>query len=117
MTDQTDAEFLREVVHNYLVAVSAAGWPEQARIVQEIYQPRLRAIAARLEAEEWRPIETAPKDGRDVMLWDSDLKQAIKAEWCDMADEWVPSDDGYLELTHWRPLPAPPADVKDAGDG
>lgn len=66
----------------------------------------------------WRPIETAPKDGTDVLLfrrlpWDPMPRPIVAGyfgttEDCGWAayddpDKWI---DG--EVTHWMPLPEPP---------
>lgn len=70
---------------------------------------------------EWRPIETAPKDRTVVDLW------AMGRRWPDM--EWevtCPSHPdgvwkragtdwydamGWLDPTHWMPLPPPPEET------
>lgn len=72
--------------------------------------------------EGWRPIETAPKDGTTIDLWDDDWKIRIcNARWAfhywlegrPQGDKaWGPDHrDGPFcsHLTHWMPLPAAPA--------
>ena len=57
---------------------------------------------------EWQPIETAPKDGRNVLIFNED---GIEIGWWSRGtSEWC-RQDMYLSTaqpTHWMPLPAPP---------
>lgn len=55
---------------------------------------------------EWQPIETAPKDGRDILVMDGDW---LTIGWWS-GEEWC-RQDLHLSLsnpTHWMPLPEPP---------
>lgn len=72
----------------------------------------------------WRPIETAPKDGTRVLVFDpihgqraASLMTSIE----DRDEQWVYArilgSDAVAFIchpTHWRPLPAPPSDGPDA---
>jgi hypothetical protein len=64
---------------------------------------------------EWRPIETAPRDGTEVLLYTT----AFNGEWIVVQGAYFSSpkqiDDGWEtafgfhgEPTHWQPLPPPP---------
>jgi hypothetical protein len=63
---------------------------------------------------EWQPIETAPKDGRKILVWpywSDGLPESVS--WRDMkrtSGRWEGS--GLFctgaSPTHWMPLPAPP---------
>jgi len=53
---------------------------------------------------EWRPIETAPKDGRDVLTWDGDSVYLASFD----KDKWWVLVEFTVEPTHWMPLPEPP---------
>lgn len=67
---------------------------------------------------EWQPIETAPKDGTQVLLirWVPDTR---RHGWMDI-DRWATKEEGrgwvgfgsfnpeFWPATHWMPLPAPP---------
>ncbi len=70
---------------------------------------------------EWQPIETAPKDGRSILLggglWDDeDVSEVIGlAHWDEKSKGWLVAchEGGYVcawytDATHWMPLPEPP---------
>ncbi len=57
------------------------------------------------DAERWRPIESAPRDGRAVILAHMGGKPYI-GKWCH--DTWVDERGLSRGPSHWRPLPAPP---------
>lgn len=85
-----------------------------------------------VQALQWQPIETAPKDGRQILLTNG---QAVAQGWWEHEEPYIyekrdiggvyigqdESDgfDGWLDCeggmqpdpTHWMPLPAPPADA------
>lgn len=50
----------------------------------------------------WQPIETAPKDGTDLLLWEPSLGQSVIAH--SVNGEWP----WFYKPTHWMPLPDPP---------
>jgi hypothetical protein len=57
---------------------------------------------------EWKPIETAPKDGTRALLWIEPTEIAMPFAWD--GERWM-GDDYPLNMawpTHWMPLPAPP---------
>ncbi len=69
----------------------------------------------------WQPIETAPKDGSEVLLylgppWNGIEKAAWYVHWGNWQAGGIPSDTARDELygigaavpTHWMPLPPPP---------
>ena len=70
-------------------------------------------IAALVDAMEelgggWRPIETAPKDNSEVLVFTNNATMYV-AYWYTTAKEW--RQQGHkLESTptHWMPLPAKP---------
>ncbi|MEC3912356.1 DUF551 domain-containing protein [Sphingobium sp. CR2-8] len=90
----------------------------------------LPALLDRVEAGEWRPIETAPKDGTWVLIYAPDLEigvtmgcyyreeernsesgRFVGGEWT--GAEWDGAVSGYLRPTHWRPLPDAPQQKAD----
>ena len=76
----------------------------------------MREAAARiaeLEAEvarfRWQPIETAPKDGTELLLLDK-ADQPWIGFWNRRTSMWDDGDfrDNLKGLTNWMPLPEPP---------
>lgn len=59
---------------------------------------------------EWRPIKTAPRDGRSILAtWIKDPLHIEAVEWSE--SHWSYSYDGdtpTYQPTHWMPLPEPP---------
>lgn len=68
---------------------------------------------------EWQPIDTAPRDGRHVLLAVTDDPPGYVIEgyyeedgdrgWYCANTHWTDHYDGSLIPSHWMPLPAPPA--------
>ncbi len=60
---------------------------------------------------EWQPIETAPRDGTEILTYRSVGLMAV-ATWLDPWDagsDWTVTDGAQLiGVTHWMPLPDPP---------
>lgn len=87
------------------------------------------AAAKVREAQAWQPIETAPKDGTNIIL--ADGKHATVGNWYheepyiheyrDLGGNYAGQDEGDgfngwvdwsggITPTHWMPLPPPPSD-------
>jgi hypothetical protein len=92
------------------------------------YSHAAQLIRSRLAIPEWRPIETAPKDGSFIMVWvdhpgsefcPEPFARVDLAYWDEgtttpgfertpgWACHWIGTP------THWMPLPAPPQRVKE----
>lgn len=60
----------------------------------------------------WRPIETAPKDGTEIVFTDG--KRLCLGKWAGRALRWAVAtyggDFGIGTFTHWMPLPDPPGE-------
>lgn len=82
----------------------------------ETAEDRFSEMERRMEAprtNKWQPIETAPKDGTEVLVTKPGYTMAVAGfdygEWRDAGDMgW----GGYcdVEPTHWMPLPNPPSE-------
>ncbi len=69
----------------------------------------------------WRPIETAPKDGTQLWLFEGGTSRKTWRGWYDKDEgQWIwgaRADDKTvaflmrLNPTHWMPLPSEPDDV------
>ena len=58
---------------------------------------------------EWQPIETAPKDGTEILGWWKRSKTMEVIVWCDIEHNWLDVQDVPTSApTHWMPLPTPP---------
>lgn len=67
----------------------------------------------------WQPIETAPKDGSDILLGTTAEANAgygyvceghyvDEHGWYQANTDWTDTFDGEVNPTHWMPLPPPP---------
>lgn len=97
------------------------GWEKAIAKADQIIA--LRALASSPVQDGWMPIETAPKDGRGILVIDmtAEKPEAGNAWW--LYDVWTAVQPiGAIALgpdvframtwpapTHWRPLPAAPA--------
>lgn len=78
---------------------------------------------------EWQPIETAPKDGTEILIFTTrGIAHVGWSKYCgaylesgessggwdvcwNNSDGW--NDPEFPDATHWMPLPAPPAELKE----
>ena len=68
----------------------------------------------KLKAEnEWQPIETAPKDNAVFLAWRKHATHPLMVRY-EPSYDWFANYDGehVYDLTHWMPLPKPPAMAK-----
>lgn len=86
----------------------------------------LRAAAALLteqsrQQEAWQPIETAPKDYTEILLWQPNsnvytgryFSDGLRLRYGMFGEGWYwagysEKPTGPVQPTHWMPLPAPP---------
>lgn len=56
----------------------------------------------------WQPIETAPKDEKEILTYRGVGLMAV-AIWFPEINRWCVSDGcDIVNVTHWQPLPEPP---------
>lgn len=104
---------------------SATHVPEMHRRLHVVTLAALRRVEAETR-EEWRPIDTAPKDGTPVDLWCqptgiSTGPGRVTDCWFSGGNWWQydeHGDDqcrsGVHNATHWMPLPPPPSKEGEA---
>ena len=71
----------------------------------------LETELATLKAEnKWQPIETAPKDEAVFLAWRKHATHPLMVRY-EPSYDWFANYDGehVYDLTHWMPLPKPPA--------
>lgn len=88
---------------------------------------RVKALANLTEQDEappldeWQPIETAPKDGTLVLIFDEKV-DVYMASWINQSGlhpkpGWIDAEGDPCEPTHWKPLPQPPIGNLPNGGG
>ena len=80
-----------------------------------------RAVLAK-RVPQWLPIETAPKDGKRIMVWMDDQyasnEHAFAKLWFYQDGKLGGGAEGYSgnwSISHWMPLPPPPGIVGEKG--
>jgi len=68
----------------------------------------------RAPVADWQPIETAPRDGREILVYDPIVQITFCVRWTGARFPWT-LVFGYREFSerspsHWMPLPAAPVD-------
>lgn len=66
-------------------------------------------------ADGWQPIETAPKDGRCLILFLPAFNESVPGYWNDEKEQWQDWGDEYdieRNPSHWMPMPGRP-EVKE----
>lgn len=79
----------------------------------------------------WMPIETAPKDGSYLLLWEQYSDAPFVGYWSggswSVSHEHVDAEGGWdganvvdalsMPITHWMPIPAPPTSAEGVEHG
>lgn len=108
---------------SYPVKVSDYHWCGEGEFI--FTEAGLNAFAQRIEQRQWQRIETAPKDGTRIMLWEQYSDAPFVGWWLAVSGQWTASHEhvdavGGWEgaivvdrieqkfITHWMPLPKLP---------
>ena len=69
-----------------------------------------KIILAAIHGQGWQPIETAPKDETQILLWFPEMEARHTGYWD--GEQWridyAEGDHSDWVVTHWMPLPPPP---------
>lgn len=127
----SDADIVKRIESQAASDCSCSGCNEMRELAIEVearFTSLRTELAAMKERMEWRPIETAPGDGTEILVtginWNdpSRGRHTVTAKYNRCVGGWQAStdwDNSTLEyLTHWMPLPPIPTDTsKETGNG
>ena len=121
MLHKTTFELEQEIVtlNMQIDAYAKVSYEKELRIA-ELEAQLNKALSQLAEVPRWLPIENAPKDGSEVLLWlPAPYNRMEKARWFDLWENWqlgdFPDDsDEYCGIgsalpTHYMSIPADPA--------
>lgn len=111
------ARAAREVIR----CMSAYGWTTETSQAIEGLRAALEGVQAPVDGQ-WLPIETAPRNGRRVLVYDGapggGHAVAHILSYPGRPDSWINPGCHKLQPTHWMPLPAAPdGGTTEGGEG
>lgn len=98
----------------FAYAHNLPAWEQLPPRARDRFLDRADRILTILRKAEWRPIETAPKDGTEVLVFEPSregVQAWLGSGWFDNSLGWLDNARSSLHLnpTHWMPLPESPA--------
>jgi hypothetical protein len=102
------------MTHDYKAALEEfINEQDHGELSQHLYGPTRGAIRAALELADrmqWQPIEAAPRDGTEVLLW---CGWVTIGKWEADYSLWYDENgiNPIFQVTHWMPLPTPPKET------
>jgi hypothetical protein len=107
--DEARERLLVELLRPIAAASSGASLGKPTINYVTVRQEDLRALLS--PEQGWREIESAPKDGRSVLVFCPRASdhgyERIRLTWR-KDGKWQGANNTSWPPTHWRPLPAPP---------
>lgn len=79
-------------------------------VEQDVLADAYRTGRREAQQEAWQPMDTAPRDGSRVLVWDgmpvfaNDIRELIGKE----SAQWRDDEGSAIEPTFWMPLPEAP---------
>ncbi len=65
-----------------------------------------------MTADDWQPIETAPRDGTSFLAWPG----LCLCMWSLISDDWYTTFGSRHRPTHWQPIVGPVASTTKGGE-
>lgn len=109
--DDADAKDPADFLFEYAEAIGEDNYEGLAASIRDTILGTA-ALEGSVEVPAWQPIETAPKDGHDVLITTAGYGTLVRVGFWDEARDGVWSvwpGRERMQPTHWRPLPEPPA--------
>lgn len=120
--DGMTGKALADELHQMASRFADRGFSGSSYMTMEAAATALRHLSGR---DEWHPIETAPRDGTEILTVGLDSKCVVATKWLSpgpfvrgvlasyhQPDGWYwaswSEPVGAITPTHWRPLPPPP---------
>ena len=107
-------EYLREENERQRFDILAMN--QSLDLLREENEQASKRMRARMGLIEWQPIETAPKNGTDILVATGETMHVVR--WINIHgdfDYWAVDDNKHGPFTlrgkaptHWMPLPEPP---------
>ena len=118
---EAEARIMTNPYYAYLYALGVikGRWPEAEAVIAtdsfwyNRYQTFLTSLGGDAMSDipsSWQPMETAPRDGTSILIWDSSGKCMVFGHWYDEWNDWQ-NDQNLCEIpnpSHWMPLPPAP---------
>lgn len=70
-----------------------------------------------MQKDDWQPIETAPRDGTEIVGWNDFYGLCWNASYSTLSEGWIVLGQlCHVDLTLWQPMPIPGGSVSHFPD-